>query len=200
MRLFTKLLILLPALALANSEAWADELDDILGNVGDSDSDEENDDENDNSGSVEDEVRAVRSGDLDDNIGTKSEDIVILEEDLQKKRLIKTLQRKTFLKLGRWEAAPHVAFVANDPFLNRYIIGTTLAYNVTEIFAVETSFDFAPDLGESDWKPLTKQLVEENHVSPDISKLTYFGSVTFQFSPIYGKVALSGRPNAHCHS
>ena len=91
------------------------------------------------------------------------------------------------------EASPHLAFVANDPFLNRYIVGTGLAYNITEIFAVEMSFDFAPDLGERDWKPLTKQLVEENHVSPDISKLTYFGSLTFQFSPIYGKVAMSGR-------
>jgi len=36
-------------------------------------------------------------------------------------------------------------------------------------------------------------LIEENHVSPDISKLTYFGSATFLFSPIYGKVAVVGR-------
>lgn len=186
MRLLTKILFIFPAFALAGAPALADELDDILGTGSDSSND--NDDE-----SVEDEVRAVRSGDLDDNIGSKSEDIVVLEEDLKKERLIKTIQRKKFLKLGRWEASPHLAFVANDPFLNRYIVGTGLAYNITEIFAVEMSFDFAPDLGERDWKPLTKQLVEENHVSPDISKLTYFGSLTFQFSPIYGKVAMSGR-------
>ena len=186
MRLLTKILFIFPAFALAGAPAMADELDDILGTG--SDSSDDNDDE-----SVEDEVRAVRSGDLDDNIGSRSEDIVVLEEDLKKDRLIKTIQRKKFLKLGRWEASPHLAFVANDPFLNRYIVGTGLAYNVTEIFAVEVSFDFAPDLGERDWKPLTKQLVEENHVSPDISKLTYFGSLTFQFSPIYGKVAMSGR-------
>jgi outer membrane beta-barrel protein len=188
--MFTKFLFLLPAICLAGSPALADELDDILDgtDTGSGDSDDD-----DGGESVEDEINAVRSGDLDDNVGSKSEDIVILEEDLQKKRLIKTIQRKTFLKLGRWEASPHLAFVANDPFLNRYIVGTGLAYNITEIFAVEMTFDFAPDLGERDWKPLTKQLVDENHVSPDISKLTYFGSLTFQFSPIYGKVAMSGR-------
>jgi outer membrane beta-barrel protein len=53
--------------------------------------------------------------------------------------------------------------------------------------------DFSPDLGTGDWKPLTTQLVEENHVSPDISKLNLFGSACFVFSPIYGKAAISGR-------
>jgi outer membrane beta-barrel protein len=110
-----------------------------------------------------------------------------------KKRLIKTIQKKNFYKKGRWEASPHFAFVANDPFLNRYIVGAGLNYNLTEIFAVEVNMDFSPDLGDADWKPVTKQLIEENHVSPDISKLTYFGSASFLFSPIYGKVAVVGR-------
>lgn len=119
---------------------------------------------------------------------------IALEEDgKRKKTVIKTLARKNFLKLGRFEASPHAAFVANDPFLNRYIVGTGFGYHITEVFAVETSIDFAPDLGEGDWKPLTTQLVTENNVSPDISKLTLFGAATFQYSPIYGKVAVVGR-------
>ncbi|MGB0639482.1 MAG: outer membrane beta-barrel domain-containing protein [Myxococcota bacterium] len=121
------------------------------------------------------------------------EDFVLIEDDSRKKRVIKTLQRKNFTKLKRWEVSPHVAFVANDPFLKRKIIGSGINYNITEIFAIEANFDFSPDLGESDWKPLTKQLITENHVSPDISKLTYFGSATFLFSPIYGKIAVMGR-------
>ena len=63
------------------------------------------------------------------------------------------------------------------------IVGTGINYNLTEIFAVELNLDFSPDLGDTDWKPLTKQLIEENHVSPDISKLTFFGSASFLFSP-----------------
>jgi outer membrane beta-barrel protein len=122
----------------------------------------------------------------------ESSDVVLPGEELER-RIIKTLQRKNFLKLGRFEWTPNVAFVANDPFLNRYIVGSGLSYHLTEIFAVEVNLGFSPDLGDADWKPLTDQLVNNNHVSPDISKLTYFGNTTFCFSPIYGKAAVLGR-------
>jgi len=144
--------------------------------------------------SSEQETQDLRDGRTGDNIGARQEkEIVLIEDDGKKKRLIKTIQRKNFTKIGRFEASPHIGFVANDPFLNRYIIGSGINYNVTEIFAVEANVDFSPDLAEADWKPLTKQLIEENHVSPDISKLTYFGNINFLFSPIYGKVAVVGR-------
>ena len=151
---------------------------------------------------VASEREAVESGDIDDRVGVQGEEIIELTED-QKKRLIKTLERKNFLKLGRWEATPTLGAVTNDPFLRRYLGGVGLAYHITEIFAVEGMVGFSPNLapdedtGEAcndpDWKPLTCQLVSENHVSPDISKLTLFYNGTFQFSPIYGKVALNGR-------
>jgi len=105
-------------------------------------------------------------------------------------RTIKTLQHKTFLKLGRYEASPHIGFVTNDPFINRYLIGAAFAYHVTEIFAIEAVGTFSPDFGHGDWKGITHQLVEQNRVSPDISKILYFGNLNFQFSPIYGKVAV----------
>ncbi len=141
----------------------------------------------------ESEVEDLRRGEIGDTVGARQEsvlDLAVVEGD---KRVIKTLQAKNFLKINRWELSPHLAFVSNDPFLNRYILGTGLGYNLTEIFAIEGMVDFSPDLGEGDWKPLTKQLVDENHVSPDISKLTYFGSACFVFSPIYGKAAITGR-------
>ena len=121
---------------------------------------------------------------------------VLQASDLLSKKneqIVKTLQRKNFLKLRRWELSPHVAFVTNDPFLNRYIIGTGIAYHLTEIFSIEAMADFSPDLGDADWKPLTKQLVEQNSVSPDISKIQAFGSFCFSFSPIYGKTAVLGQ-------
>ena len=168
--------------AWAQDDSSDDELGDILGGS-DSSGDQ----------SAEEETADFGSGNTGDTIGARNEDIVLVEDDGGKKRLIKTIQRKNFYKVGRWEASPHVAFVANDPFLSRYIVGTGINYNLTEIFAVELNLDFSPDLGETDWKPLTKQLIDENHVSPDISKLTYFGSASFLFSPVYGKVAVVGR-------
>jgi outer membrane beta-barrel protein len=118
---------------------------------------------------------------------------VVLPGEASERRIIKTLQRKNFLKLGRVEWTTGGAFVSNDPFLNRYIVASGLAYHLTEIFAMEFNLGFSPDLGDADWKPLTDQLVNNNHVSPDISKLTYFGNTTFAFSPIYGKAAVLGR-------
>ncbi len=159
----------------AHADDEGDALDDILG-------------EDESTG---DEVEDVKSGNLDDSIGVKKEDIILPEEELKKKRLIKTLQRKTFLKLGRVEVGPHLGAVVNDPFLNRYIIGASAGYHLTEVFSLELDLGFSPDLGdEVDWKPLTHQLVDNNHVSPDISKLSYYADVTFGFSPIYGKVAI----------
>ena len=67
---------------------------------------------------------------------------VLQASDLLSKKneqIVKTLQRKNFLKLRRWELSPHVAFVTNDPFLNRYIIGTGIAYHLTEIFSIEAA-------------------------------------------------------------
>lgn len=110
-----------------------------------------------------------------------------------KRRVIQTLQRKNFMKIGRYEAAPHLGFVTNDPFINRYLLGASFAYHVTEVFAVEVSGTFSPDLGQGDWKPITQQIVNENQVTPDISKIQFYSHIDFQYSPIYGKVAVMGK-------
>lgn len=119
-------------------------------------------------------------------------------EGKARRRVIKTIQKKTFMKIGRSEVGPMVGFVANDPFLNRYIINAVYDYHVTEIFALEAQLAYAPILGDGgeddpDWKPLSKQLLLENSVSPDISKLTAHGHVALAFSPIYGKAAVGHR-------
>ena len=109
-----------------------------------------------------------------------------------KKRVIQTLQQKTFMKIGRYEASPHLGFVTNDPFINRYLLGADFAYHVTEIFAVEFAGNFSPDLGTADYKGITNQIIDKNSVTPDISKIQFYGTASFQYSPIYGKVAVVG--------
>lgn len=196
---FHRLLGIAASLLLLSSSAFADEGDMATAPIGEpiAQDDDDLDDilgsDDDNEESVGDEVDALRRGEIGDTVGARQESVLDLEEANSSRRVIKTIQSKTFLKIGRWELSPHVAFVSNDPFLNRYIVGTGVGYNLTEIFAIEGMLDFSPDLGTGDWKPLTTQLVEENHVSPDISKLNLFGSACFVFSPIYGKAAISGR-------
>jgi outer membrane beta-barrel protein len=195
---FHRLLGIAASLLLISSSAFADDGDMATAPIGepiaqDDDLDDILGSDDDNEESVGDEVDALRRGEIGDTVGARQESVLDLEAANSNRRVIKTIQSKTFLKLGRWELSPHVAFVSNDPFLNRYIVGTGIGYNLTEIFAIEGMLDFSPDLGTGDWKPLTTQLVEENHVSPDISKLNLFGSACFVFSPIYGKAAISGR-------
>jgi outer membrane beta-barrel protein len=115
-------------------------------------------------------------------------------EESKKKHLIRTLQPKGFVKVGRYElAAPQLGYVTNDPFINRYLLGAGLTYHVTEIFGVEFAGIFSPDFGKGDWKPITHQIIEKNQVTPDISKIEWLGNVNFQYSPIYGKVAVFGQ-------
>ncbi|MSQ03363.1 MAG: outer membrane beta-barrel domain-containing protein [Myxococcales bacterium] len=145
------------------------------------------DDDDDDEDSVKAQKDAVRSGKATEK----------RPEPKRRRKVIKTIQPKTFVKLHRYEIGPSVGFVANDPFLNRYILGAVFDYHATEIFAIELQGAYAPILGQGgcddpDWKPLSCQLLTKNSVSPDISRLTAHGNVGLQFAPIYGKVA-SGR-------
>lgn len=115
---------------------------------------------------------------------------VKLPDEEKKKRVIQTFQRKSFMKIGRYEASPHLGFVTNDPFINRYLIGAGFAYHVTEIFAVELQGTYSPDLKDLDYKPVTKEIMTFNQVTPDISKIQLYADGSFQFSPIYGKIAV----------
>jgi outer membrane beta-barrel protein len=158
------LLAVLPAAALA------DDIDDLL----------------DDTAPKEDTVK-------DEKNALKTEPKLATADEERKKRIIKTLQHKEFVHQGRYEIAPGIGYVTNDPFINRYLLGAGLTYHVTEVFGVEFRGTFSPDFGQGDWKPITDQIIHENSVTPDISKIEWFGDVNFQYSPIYGKVAISGR-------
>lgn len=130
----------------------------------------------DQSGSVRSEKAALQN---EVAVQTADED--------RRRRIIKTLQQKEFMKIGRYEVSPQIGFVTNDPFINRYLAGVGLTYHVTEVFGVEFNGTVSP-LGNQ--KPITQQIIEENNVTPDISEIQWFGSMTFDYSPIYGKVAV----------
>jgi len=177
-------LLALPALAAdpapadpLDAVAQDDDLDDILG---------------DTPKTTAQERRALEEG-RTDVVGERKAD-PLADDDLDEDRRppIKVLQKKNFLKLGRFEVGPHLGFVSNDPFINRYIFGANAGYHFTEVLSAELAASFSPDFGEGDWKPITRQIIENNNVSPDISKIIWAINVTTQFSPIYGKLAVLG--------
>lgn len=107
-------------------------------------------------------------------------------------RIIKTVQPKRYTKMGRPEATVHLGAAVNDPFVVRYMLSGGIGLHLTEIFAIEGGFDFSPDLGRADWKPITVQLVDNNHVSPGISRWMWSGQGAMVLAPIHGKAAIRG--------
>lgn len=110
-----------------------------------------------------------------------------------KRKIIKTLQPKFFLKIGRFEVTPFVGMVTNDPFIRRIMFGGDVAYHFTELFAFELQGSFDPNFGEGDWKPITHQITGANQVSPEISRMMWHLTGNFNYSPFYGKLATVGR-------
>lgn len=133
--------------------------------------------------SVADERRAMEAG--------EPQRVEVVLPD-RKKKVIKTLQKKNFMKIGRFEAMPFVGLVTNDPFVRRIIFGGGIGYHFTEVFGVELQGGFSPDLNRGDWKPVTTQLVDENQVAPEISRMVGHAIANLHFSPLYGKVATVG--------
>lgn len=113
-------------------------------------------------------------------------------EEKRRRRVIKTLQRKTFMKIGRTEIGLGAGFVTNDPFIHRYIARGDITYHFTEVASLQVEAGFSPDFGQGDWKAITNQIILNNNVTPDISKIQFYGNGTLQFAPIYGKVAAPG--------
>ncbi len=129
--------------------------------------------------------------------GTDPTDVVLPDA---KKHLIKTLQKKNFLKIKRFEFMPFVGLVTNDPFVNRILFGGGLGYHITEVFQFEIQGSYAPILGVDgvgDYKPVTNQLTCQgkaddsncNSVAPEISRQIWHMVGQFNWSPFYGKIA-----------
>ena len=62
--------------------------------------------------------------------------------------------------------------VVNDPFLSMPGLVVTGRHHLSDAMSVGIHASFTPDFGTGDWTQLTQQLVDENGVSPDISKPT----------------------------
>ena len=94
MKMFKKILV--ASFVFVSMPAMAqDDIDDILGS-----------DESDEQSTKEEKAA------IEEEAAVNTDATSLIAEDSGDKQIIKTLQRKTFLKLKRWEISPHAAFVA----------------------------------------------------------------------------------------
>ena len=108
----------------------------------------------------------------------------------RKNSRVKVIQKKFFLKYRRLELTPNVGYVGNYKFITRLQVGLMATYHINDILGIEVMLGYMPDLGDTDYKPLTKRFQQESEVVPDISRVVFTAGLAGTVSPIYGKIEL----------
>jgi outer membrane beta-barrel protein len=128
------------------------------------------------------------------------------EKDVALGDKVKAVQRKGFLKRGRFDVTPVFAFTVNDAFYQKYGTGLRLAYNIHDSFALALrGITFRrPELSiPTSWKP--EPFRTDNARS---GKIAFGGQLLSSqiydqlmldgyWSPIYGKVSVREKQIIH---
>ncbi len=121
-----------------------------------------------------------------------------LEDFRAPKRPKKAVENRFFLKQERFEIAPTIGYVPNNPFAARYVGGTFLGYHFNEVLSAQAQISYSPDLGEDDLKDLTSTLVQQAYFASEIAfqqpldKIGLSAAFGVGWAPIYGKINLVG--------
>ncbi|HJN73598.1 MAG TPA: outer membrane beta-barrel domain-containing protein [Myxococcota bacterium] len=109
------------------------------------------------------------------------------------------VQNRFFLKSSRFEIAPVIGAVPNNPMVKRRLGGILMAYHLSETLAVGGQFFYAPDLGSNDLKGLTNTLVTIAHngeanveFQQPLDKMVFGATFSANWIPVYGKINLVG--------
>jgi outer membrane beta-barrel protein len=96
------------------------------------------------------------------------------------------VQRRPFLRRGRVEFAPFLGTNINDSLVNLFVAGGSLTYHLTEDMAIGVSgaYSLGAETG------LYNKVIEDYALLPQVSKVLWYGTLDFQYAPIYGKFAL----------
>jgi len=98
------------------------------------------------------------------------------------------LQRRPFLKKHRLELAPMAGLNANDPLIHFATVGADLNYFLNEEMAIGLRGSYTLNVETSSFD----EVVQEYSVFPKISRPIWSGSANFQYTPLYGKLAVFG--------
>jgi len=128
--------------------------------------------------------------------GPGQEALAEFQGDFKEKNVV---QNRFFLKEKRFELAPVLGYVPNNPMVKRYVGGVLLGYHFSETLGAGAQLLYSPDLGEDDLKGLAKTLVNiaasgESNVQfqQPIDKMTLGATFSANWAPVYGKINLVG--------
>lgn len=109
------------------------------------------------------------------------------------------VQNRFFVKTERFEIAPVIGAVPNNPMVKRRLGGILVAYHLSDTLAVGGQFFYSPDLGSADLKGLTNTLVTIAHngeanveFQQPLDKMVFGATFSANWIPVYGKINLVG--------
>jgi len=130
---------------------------------------------------------------------TESPGLEAIDQFRDTKKARKAVENRFFLKQERFEIAPSVGYVPNNPFAIRYVGGVILNYHFNEVISAEAQITYSPDLGENDLKGLTSVLLDRaynatsgNTFQQPLDKVALSAAFGVGWSPFYGKINLVG--------
>ncbi len=139
---------------------------------------------------------------LPDEARAESPGLDALEEFRDDKHPRRAVENRFFMKGSRFEIAPTVGYVPNNPFARRYVGGAIIGYHFSEAVSLQTHISYSPDLGENDLKGLTSVLLdrafnqggsgEGGGFQQPLDKVQLSALFGIAWSPLYGKINLVG--------
>ena len=70
-------------------------------------------------------------------------------------------------------------------------------YALSDLLGLELHSALVPNRGQADWLGITEQLVTQNQVTPDISRMSAVGSSSLVFSPVHLVARVNDRTVMH---
>ncbi|AKJ05662.1 outer membrane beta-barrel protein [Archangium gephyra] len=98
---------------------------------------------------------------------------------------VKSVQRKVYLKKGRFEVAPSVTLSVNDPYYTKFGAGLRGAFYLADTLAVAGRFSIMQVLPEDDVRIAKRTF--DSRIFFSVPQWAAMGDV--EWSPLYGKVA-----------
>jgi outer membrane beta-barrel protein len=114
-----------------------------------------------------------------------AEPIAPADRDVTLDDRVKSVQRKVYLKKGRFELAPAVTLSVNDPYYTKFGAGLRGAFYLADTLAVAGRFSVMQVLPEDDVRIAKRTF--DSRIFFSVPQWSAMGDV--EWSPLYGKVA-----------
>jgi outer membrane beta-barrel protein len=106
--------------------------------------------------------------------------------DITQSDRVRSVQKKLYMKRGRFELAPYVAFCVNDPLYTKWGGSIRAAYYLADTLAVSARFTYINMVRTDDVRKAKRFLSAA--IFPSEPEWWLMGSV--EWNPLYGKVAI----------